>query len=156
LGESAGSPANNVTFENVRFTSHTPYAVQVRYNGYIYFKNCTFANKTTHNFEWLAGSNPAQVISRRGENYFYTYPHYTWNYGTATFSGDGSTTQFNIPHGLTRAASYWNVQKASDIIQDIEYVTEVEVGGVRYLRVVFESAPPAGTNNIVLKWEVGM
>jgi hypothetical protein len=71
--------------------------------------------------------------------------------GKATFSGNGSTTSFVIPHGLWAGYTprYWNVVKASNITQDIEYVT---ADGTN-LTVVFESAPPAGTNNVVLSWE---
>jgi hypothetical protein len=72
--------------------------------------------------------------------------------GSATFSGDGSRTYFDIEHHLSEPAHTWGVTKASNILQNIVYVEEVVIGNVRYLRVHFDSAPHAGTNNVVLKW----
>ena len=83
----------------------------------------------------------------------YNKGYITENSGTATFSGDGTTTTFDIPHGLSGSAATWFVQKASNISEDIEYVEEVTVDSTKYLRVHFESAPPSGTDNIVLKWQ---
>ena len=72
----------------------------------------------------------------------------TENSGTATFSGDGSTTTFQIPHGLVSTPNYWSVTPASaDACGDF-YVT---ADGTN-LTVTYTSAPPAGTDNIVLKW----
>lgn len=78
----------------------------------------------------------------------YNIGYTTENSGTATFSGDGSTTQFTIAHGLVSTPS--NVQvtpKSADAAGDF-YVT-VDSNNI-YIN--YKSAPPSGSNNIVLDW----
>jgi hypothetical protein len=72
--------------------------------------------------------------------------------GSATFSGDGSKTYFDIEHHLSEPAHSFGVTLASPLSQYITYVEEVTVGSTRYLRVHFNAAPPSGTDNVVLKW----
>lgn len=79
--------------------------------------------------------------------------------GSASFDGDGSTTQFDIdykPSDFYGIPTVWFVEKACNLTQDIEYTEEVSVGfpPTRYIRVHFESAPPAGSDNVILKWRV--
>ena len=73
------------------------------------------------------------------------------NSGTATFSGDGSTTQFKIEHGLVTTPSkaktrVWalSADAAGDFWIDVDDT---------YIYVNYKTAPPSGTNNIVLGWE---
>jgi len=68
--------------------------------------------------------------------------------GTATFSGDGTTTQFSIQHNLVSTPSKIMVTPASrDATSQFYITTDSERIYVNYL-----TAPPAGTNNIVLYW----
>jgi hypothetical protein len=79
-----------------------------------------------------------------GKNYGYT----SVNGGTAMFSGDGTTTQFRIPHGLASTPSKVLVTPGSSDAQGAFYVT----ADATYIYVNYATAPPSGTNNIVLYW----
>jgi hypothetical protein len=68
------------------------------------------------------------------------------NKGTAVFSGNGSTTRFSISHGLASTPSKVYVTKGSSL-PDF-YVT----ADANNIYVNFVSAPPSGTNNVVLYW----
>ena len=70
------------------------------------------------------------------------------NKGTATFSGDGTTTQFTIAHGLATAPSKIQVTPGSSDAKGDFYVT----GDSTYIYVNYATAPPTGTNNVVLYW----
>lgn len=70
------------------------------------------------------------------------------NGGTATFSGTGSATVFNIAHGLQQAPSTWSVDAASTAANGTFYVT----ASATQLTVTFAVAPASGTNNVVLAW----
>jgi len=72
----------------------------------------------------------------------------TRNSGTATFSGDGSTTQFTIAHGLATTPSKYYVTPCSANAGGSFYVT-VDSSN---LYVNYSTAPPSGTNNVVLCW----
>jgi hypothetical protein len=72
----------------------------------------------------------------------------TKNGGTATFSGDGTTTQFKIAHGLASTPSTVTVTPASSAASGSFYVTV----DATYIYVNYVTAPPAGTNNVVLYW----
>jgi len=80
--------------------------------------------------EWIGGYN---CISKRG---------------TATFSGDGSTTQFSISHGLVSTPSNIQVTPRSEDASGDFYVT----ANTSNIYVNYLSAPPSGTNNIKLDW----
>ena len=69
-------------------------------------------------------------------------------FSSATFSGDGTTTQFQIPHGLSSRPSSWIVQSGTADGSDISHVT---ADGTN-LTVNYSSAPPSGTDNIELNW----
>ena len=68
--------------------------------------------------------------------------------GKATFSGDGSTTQFKIPHGLAAAPSKVLVTPGSSDARGAFHAT----ADATYIYVNYATAPPAGTNNVVLYW----
>jgi hypothetical protein len=70
------------------------------------------------------------------------------NGGTATFSGDGSTTQFTIAHGLATTPSKYFVTPCSANANGSFYVTADSSN----LYVNYSTAPPSGTNNVVLCW----
>jgi len=72
----------------------------------------------------------------------------TENGGTATFSGDGSTTQFSIEHGLVSTPSKVQVTAMSEDASGDFYVT----ADATYIYVNYKTAPPSGTDNIKLSW----
>jgi len=72
----------------------------------------------------------------------------TENRGTATFSGDGATTTFTIAHGLADTPRTYRVQPASNDAAGDFYVTADNTN----LTVTYLTAPPSGTDNIVLVW----
>jgi hypothetical protein len=72
----------------------------------------------------------------------------TENRGVATFSGDGVTAQFVIAHGLAGAPSVVNVTPASADASGDFYITS----DASNIYVNFISAPPTGTDNVVLNW----
>lgn len=71
------------------------------------------------------------------------------NYGKAVFSGDGSTTQFKIAHGLVAAPSKVVVTPCSADAAGEFYVTVDDT----YIYVNYSTAPPSGTDNVCLYWE---
>jgi len=72
----------------------------------------------------------------------------TENSGTATFSGDGVTTQFTIAHGLVSTPNKVIVTPGStDAAGDFYVTVDATNIYVNYL-----SAPPSGTDNVVLYW----
>jgi parallel beta-helix repeat protein len=74
------------------------------------------------------------------------------NSGTATFSGNGSTTTFTIAHGLAGTPKSWRVEAGSSDAKGDKYVTADDTN----LTVTFATAPPSGTNNVVLVWQAEM
>jgi hypothetical protein len=72
----------------------------------------------------------------------------TENGGVATFSGNGTRTRFEIPHGLAGVPSKVLVTPASAGASGSFYVTADST----YIYVYYSTAPPAGTNNVVLYW----
>ena len=73
---------------------------------------------------------------------------YTRSGGKAVFSGDGSTTQFSIAHGLVSAPSKVVVTPCSADASGSFYVTADDT----YIYVNYSSAPPSGTDNVCLHW----
>jgi hypothetical protein len=72
----------------------------------------------------------------------------TQNGGTATFSGNGSTKTFTIAHGLASAPSKVLVTAGSDAAKGDFYAT----ADATNITVTYGTAPPSGTNNVVLYW----
>jgi hypothetical protein len=64
--------------------------------------------------------------------------------GIATFSGDGSTLTFLIPHGLTATPTVALVGKAIGGLPAIDYWE----ADATHIKVYFVSAPPSGTENV--------
>jgi parallel beta-helix repeat protein len=72
----------------------------------------------------------------------------TENGGVATFSGDGSTKTFTIAHGLASTPTKVLVTAGSDAAKGDFYVT----ADATNITVTYATAPPSGTNNVVLNW----
>ncbi|RLG63107.1 hypothetical protein DRO21_06615 [archaeon] len=90
----------------------------------------------------LIGGYSSGAIVRRNIGYL------TENSGTATFSGDGTTTQFSIAHGLVSTPTKVLVTPmTADAASDF-YVT----ADATNIYVNYKSAPPSGSNNIKLSW----
>ncbi len=71
------------------------------------------------------------------------------NSGTATFSGDGSTTQFTIAHGLVAEPNKVTVTPATSDAAGDFYITKDATN----IYVNYNTAPASGTDNVVLLWE---
>jgi len=70
------------------------------------------------------------------------------NSGTATFSGDGTTTQFSIAHGLVSTPTKVLVTPmTADAASDF-YVTADDTN----IYINYKSAPPSGTDNLKFSW----
>ena len=90
----------------------------------------------------LIGGSSSGAIVRR--NIGYT----TENSGTATFSGDGTTTQFSIAHGLVSTPTKVLVTPmTADAASDF-YVTADDTN----IYINYKSAPPSGTDNLKFSW----
>lgn len=68
--------------------------------------------------------------------------------GTATFSGDGSTTQFTITHGLGYVPRQWFIEEVTEDTGNVSHTT----ADADTLTVNYDTAPPTGTDNVVLKY----
>jgi len=68
--------------------------------------------------------------------------------GVAVFSGDGTTTQFKVAHGLVKAPSKLLVTPLSADAKDFSYATADDT----YIYFNFSAAPPSGTDNVKLAW----
>jgi len=77
-------------------------------------------------------------------NYGFT----TENSGVATFSGDGSTTEFKIKHGLVSTPSKYGV---SPLTPDADALRTITVDDT-YITITFDTAPPSGTDNVKFGW----
>jgi len=62
--------------------------------------------------------------------------------GMATFTGDGTTKTFNIPHDLGEAPLVAMAGKATSGLPDIDYWT----ADTTYISVTFKTAPASGTS----------
>jgi hypothetical protein len=72
--------------------------------------------------------------------------------GTATFSGDGTTTAFVIPHGCWKSPSRTPIvvaTAASTAAKGDFYVSAVDATNIT---ITYGTAPVSGSNNVVLNW----
>lgn len=124
----------------------------------------TVINRNTSAFRWLVGNT---VLDSDGTSLTYfennktydlifangqwrvqtKYPEYTTL--VSTQSGNGSSTTFNIPHGMTAAPGYFSVTPASQTAAALFWVTSDATNIV----VRYQSAPASGTNNLVFNVE---
>jgi len=116
----------------VTYATTVPTHVLVQQNDFI------DASATVH-ADILA--EPTNIIRR---NIGYT----TENSCTATFSGDGTTTQFSIAHGLVSEPSKVQVTPMTEDAAGDFYVTKDATN----IYVNYLSAPPSGSNNVELSW----
>jgi len=90
----------------------------------------------------LGGGNIAN------DKIFSNIGYITENSGTATFSGDGATTQFSIAHGLVSTPTKVSVTPmTADAASDF-YVTVDDTN----IYINYKSAPPSGTDNLKFSW----
>jgi hypothetical protein len=76
----------------------------------------------------------------------------TENSGIATFSGNGTTTTFTFAHGLAGTPKMAVVTAGSSDAKGDFYVTYDATN----ITVTYATAPPSGTNNVVLNWYAEM
>jgi len=76
----------------------------------------------------------------------------TENSGTEIFSGDGTTTTFTIAHGLAGTPKTAIVTAGSSDAKGDFYVTYDATN----IMVTYATAPPSGTDNVVLRWYAEM
>mgnify|MGYP000182653612 FL=1 len=104
-------------------------------------ENAVFKNNAIYG-DFTNFSDGVNVIVKN--NIGYT----TENSGTATFSGDGTTTQFSIAHGLVSTPSKVLVTPmTADAASDF-YVTADDTN----IYINYKSAPPSGTDNLKFSW----
>lgn len=71
------------------------------------------------------------------------------NHGTETFSGDGLTKTFNIPHELSaKPDAYWVTPLSSDTVTGLWHVSADETN----ITITYLTAPVSGTDNIEFNW----
>lgn len=73
------------------------------------------------------------------------------NAGTVSFSGDGSTTVFSIPHGMDSEPTAVSVQPRSSAAEASHHVSNVDGTNID---VTFATAPTSGTDNVVFGFDV--
>mgnify|MGYP000619078828 CR=1 FL=1 len=101
--------------------------------------------------KWTGGKVNGSVFSgtfTAEKTIKYVSGYQTHNSGTATFSGDGSTTQFSITHCLVSTPTKVQVTAMSEDASGDFYVT----ADATYIYVNYKTAPPSGTDNIKLSW----
>ncbi|MGB9672068.1 MAG: right-handed parallel beta-helix repeat-containing protein [Candidatus Norongarragalinales archaeon] len=73
----------------------------------------------------------------------------TENSGTATFSGNGTQTAFTIAHGCASTPNHVSLEaKSADASGDKYWSADAT-----NITVTFITAPPAGTDNVVIAWK---
>ncbi len=82
------------------------------------------------------------------DDYTFKEKPYTKSGGVAVFSGDGSTVQFRVEHGLVAKPSKIIVTPLSADAKDFSYAEADDT----YIYFNFSSAPPSGTDNVKLSW----
>jgi len=121
------------------------------------------AEQDTADYNFILGnivySNAAGEITTVGTNTIVKHNtgYVTENSGTATFSGDGSTTDFEISaHGLAVTDPEKIVVKVTPISDDAiaasPCVGYVDPTDNTKIRVKFASAPASGADNVKIKW----
>jgi len=97
---------------------------------------------------------PATIPYMKG-NIVHKYSGGAWvevlyaNSGTATFNGTGAQTTFTIAHGCSSTPTYCEIgAKSTDAKGDKYWSVDAT-----NITVTFGTAPPVGTNNVVLSWK---
>ena len=139
--------AENIKIENNVFQGSFPNVINItNVSGNVFIGRNTFPSGVTA----VTGLTNLAVID---DNYNWV----TKNSGTATFSGDGSTTDFLIgAHGLSVTDPSKIVVKVSPVSQDAinasPCVGYVDPADNTKIRVKFASAPVSGADNVQIVW----
>jgi len=157
-----GNPAGKYHIENVRFyhSGTTGYYGVSVHDGEAKIIECIFGsgivNKAVRGLGGVirikGGKTEVGLISEEGATFElikYVKGYTTENSGTATFSGDGSTTQFSIEHGLVSTPSKVQVTPMSSDAAGDFYVTADDT----YIYINYSTAPPSGTDNVKVSWQ---
>lgn len=74
--------------------------------------------------------------------------------GVAQFSGNASTTAFNIPHGIVNDAGNGVIPTFFDVTgtDAVSNAAKTLTATTTNIVVTFGAAPASGTNNINLRW----
>ncbi|RLF92637.1 hypothetical protein DRN52_07670, partial [Thermococci archaeon] len=138
LKGTASNVQENVIIAN-RFRTHDYGIIEEGdYTDYNFFVLNRFESDVTNPIT-IVGANSKEKL-----NFGYT----TENSGTATFSGDGTTTQFSIAHGLISTPTKVLVTPmTADAASDF-YVTADDTN----IYINYKSAPPSGTDNLKFSW----
>lgn len=75
-----------------------------------------------------------------------------YRFGSATFSGDGIQTEFQIAHGLANAPSSWTIEETTD---DGSGHSHSKADSTN-ITVYYDTAPPSGTGNIELNYSLSV
>jgi hypothetical protein len=97
---------------------------------------------------FISVTNPINGTPGGGSEIRMNIGYATENGGIVAFSGDGAKTQFAIPHRLAAAPSKVLVTPGSSDAKGPFHVT----ADTTNIYVNYATAPPAGTNNVVLYW----
>lgn len=138
MGRRVAQTLNEITFGDNR-------EIKKQING-IQFNIDASARLTNSDLELVTGIK----INDAGKNLFLknNKGYVTERNGKATFSGNGTTTNFIIPHNLTLTPTYANVT-AGSVSARGDFSISV---GTTSISIVYATAPPAGTDNVVLFW----
>jgi hypothetical protein len=134
---------NNLLIQNNNIHDNSYYGIA--FSNYV-ISPIVIANRFSNNGWGALNMRPPNAFIR------YNWGYVTENSGTATFSGNGTQTQFTIPHGLAGTPKVANVTPASNDAKGNFYVTADSTN----VYVNYATAPPAGTNNVVLYWSASM
>jgi len=102
-------------------------------------RDCDFSSITAEKVRF-EGTNTIRFYNNKA--------YVTGNSCTATFSGDGTTTQFSIAHGLVSEPSKVQVTPMTEDAAGDFYVTKDSAN----IYVNYLSPPPSGSDNIKLSW----
>jgi len=148
---------DNLVIGNV-FVNTKGWGIEVREDNSIFAENLT-KNNTQGDMELESYASNCLVRGNRfadgsvtdlGTNNVirHNLGYVTENEGVATFSGDGSTTVFNIAHGLAGTPTKYGV---SPLTPDADADRTVTVDATNIV-VTFSVAPPTGTDNVKFGW----
>jgi hypothetical protein len=71
-------------------------------------------------------------------------------FGTATFSADGSTLEFEINHGLNNEPEVFVLQPKSDDASALSHAT----ADSNTITAIYDTPPPSGTDNVVIDYSL--
>jgi hypothetical protein len=162
---SNSATTSNVLIENSHSFNNAGRGIRLRQATYatsnVHVLNCDIQNNTSYGLEvntitgYLVSLN--RLVSNTAGNLYVTggsgtihhnVGYVTENGGTATFSGNGSTKTFTIAHGLASTPTKVLVTAGSDAAKGDFYVT----ADATNITVTYATAPPTGTNNVILNW----